>query len=218
MRTITSYVVTRVQSTKLVPRYIVLHRNLWIEGWDIAISEDALWNLLWFHSDLVTYFSHLQQFFSIQLTLSPTRLVLSGYGVCFGVLLFCFEVQLEFLERRIAASCGFLYNSAFRFMFLLLTASLAWSQHHLFSDITSAALIFVAVINLYVMCRYSEFEETRERLAKEEERAMTQKLRKEAARQALRQVTGTESDWLWKGILNIAHGKKAMLSSAVCHL
>mmetsp|Transcript_16048 Transcript_16048/g.35721 ORF Transcript_16048/g.35721 Transcript_16048/m.35721 type:complete len:239 (+) Transcript_16048:68-784(+) len=92
--------------------------------------------------------------FAMQGTLSPSQWILAGYGASSGILLLCLETQLTFLKDRIADSFGFLFNPVLRFLFLLLTASVSWLHHHIFSDAVAIALIVVAVLNLYVMCRF----------------------------------------------------------------
>jgi len=99
------------------------------------------------------HFLHTQCF-AMQGTLSPSQWILAGYGASSGILLLCLETQLTFLKDRIADSFGFLFNPVLRFLFLLLTASVSWLHHHIFSDAVAIALIVVAVLNLYVMCRF----------------------------------------------------------------
>ena len=151
------------------------------------------------HSSLILYFALTsKQFFSMQGILSPVEWVLSIYGAAAGLLLFSLETQLKFLRHKIADSFGFLYAPILRFLFLLLTASVSWLHHHLFSDAVAVTLVVVAFVNLYAMCCYPEYEDEREVLAREEDRRLGNLIRKEVIKQAAqqRQTTGTESDWL----------------------
>jgi len=128
--------------------------------------------------------------------LSPAEWVLSVYGAAAGLLLFSLETQLKFLRHRIADSFGFLFAPLLRFLFLLLTASVSWLHHHLFSDAVAISLVVVAFVNLYAMCCYPECKDEWEVLAREEDRRLGRLVRKEMTKQAERQATGTESDWL----------------------
>ena len=130
--------------------------------------------------------------------LSPVEWVLSIYGAAAGLLLFSLETQLKFLRHKIADSFGFLYAPILRFLFLLLTSSVSWLHHHLFSDAVAVSLVVVAFVNLYAMCCYPEYEDEREVLARAEDRRLGNLIRKEVIKQAAqqRQTTGTESDWL----------------------
>ena len=130
--------------------------------------------------------------------LSPVEWVLSIYGAAAGLLLFSLETQLKFLRHKIADSFGFLYAPILRFLFLLLTASVSWLHHHLFSDAVAVSLVVVAFVNLYAMCCYPEYEDEGEVLARAEDRRLGNLIRKELIKQAAqqRQTTGTESDWL----------------------
>lgn len=135
----------------------------------------------------------------MQGTLSPPQWVLATYGASSGVLLLCLETQLKFLRGCIADSFGFLFNPVLRFLFLLLTASVSWLHNHIFSDVVAVSLVVVAVLNLYVMCRFSSYGEIRDRLAKEEDQSLQSlghRVRNEATKHAIRNSTGTESDWL----------------------
>ena len=123
---------------------------------------------------------------------SPAEWVLSVYGTAAGLLLFSLETQLKFLRHRIADSFGFLYAPLLRFLFLLLTASVAWLHHHLFSDAVAMCLVVVAFINLYAMCCYPEMREV---LISEEDRRLGRLVRKEMAEKASCQATRTETDW-----------------------
>ena len=113
---------------------------------------------------------------------SPVEWVLSVYGAAAGCLLFGLETQLKFLRHRIADSFGFLYTSALRFLFLLLTASVVWLHHHVFSDAVAICLVVIAFVNLYAMCCYPEYEDEREVLMREEDRRLGRLIRKEVTK------------------------------------
>jgi hypothetical protein len=58
---------------------------------------------------------------------SVATAVLCAYAACGGLLICCLETQLKFLRVMIAVNFGFLFQSAWRFLFYLLLASVAWS-------------------------------------------------------------------------------------------
>eukprot|EP00986_Skeletonema_menzelii_P017645 scaffold20909_cov160-Skeletonema_menzelii.AAC.1 len=113
-----------------------------------------------------------------------TKMVLSGYGACFGILLCCLELNLSFLRVRIASSFGFLYNPLLRLLFSVLLASIAWSFETVLGTIASGALSILALFNTYVICRYPQYRAALNELSDEDEKVMKREARKHAWRYA----------------------------------
>jgi len=113
-----------------------------------------------------------------------TRMVLAGYGVCFGILLCCLELNLSFLRLRIASSFGFLYNPLLRLMFSLLLGSIAWSFQSILGTVACGALLILALFNTYVICRYPQYRAAMKELSDEDEKVIKREARKHAFRYA----------------------------------
>jgi hypothetical protein len=112
---------------------------------------------------------------------------LAIYACCGGILICCLETQLKFLRVMIAVNFGFLFTSAWRFLFYLLLASVAWS-FGFFGQIVGAAYVAVAFFNTYVLCRYPSYRKMREKIAEEEDRRIEGRISKEVKKQAARQI------------------------------
>lgn len=113
-----------------------------------------------------------------------TKLVLSGYGACFGILICGLELNLSFLRVRIASSFGFLYNPFLRLLFSVLLASIAWSFETILGTIACVALLILALYNTYVICRYPQYRDVLKELADEDEKVIKREARKQAWRYA----------------------------------
>jgi len=113
-----------------------------------------------------------------------TKLVLSGYGACFGILICCLELNLSFLRVRIASSFGFLYNPFLRLLFSVLLSSIAWSFETLLGTIACGALLIIALFNTYVICRYPQYRAVLTELSDEDEKVIKREARKQAWRYA----------------------------------
>ena len=156
----------------------------------------------------------------LELTSSPSiaAFILAIYACCGGLLICCLETQLKFLRVMIAVNFGFLFQSAWRFLFYLLLASIAWSfgllgricgvsgenvslffcrrillrwthTHTTSSFARPQAYYFaVACFNTYVLCRYPSYRRMREKIAEEEDRRIEARISKEVKRQAARQI------------------------------
>jgi ABC-type Na+ efflux pump permease subunit len=114
--------------------------------------------------------------------------VLAVYAACGGILICCLETQLKFLRVMIAVNFGFLFDSAWRFIFYLLMASVSWSFDNLFGKIVAIIFAAVAVFNTYVLCRYPSYRRMREKIAEEEDKRIEARISKEVKRQAVRTV------------------------------
>ena len=88
----------------------------------------------------------------------------------------------------IAVNFGFLFSSAWRFMFYLLLASIAFSYENLRGKIVGAAFIAVAFYNTYVLCRYPSYRKMREKIAEEEDKRIEARISKEVKKQMVSQV------------------------------
>ena len=113
-----------------------------------------------------------------------TKMVLSGYGAFFGLLLCCLELNLSFLRVRIASSFGFLYNPFLRLLFSVLVASIAWSFETILGTIASGALSILALFNTYVICRYPQYRAVLSEISDEDEKVIKREARKQAWRYA----------------------------------
>lgn len=87
----------------------------------------------------------------------------------------------------IAVNFGFLFQSAWRFLFYLLLASVSWS-FGFFGQVVGAAYVAVALFNTYVLCRYPSYRRMREKIAEEEDKRIEARISKEVKRQAARQI------------------------------
>lgn len=110
---------------------------------------------------------------------SLSKMVLGGYGVCFGTLVCCLEVNLSFLRIPIANNFGFLYNPLLRLMFYVLLCMVAWSFETLLGMIASAALGVLALVNTYVLCRYPGYRAALKEISDVEEKKMKREGRKQ---------------------------------------
>mmetsp|Transcript_91686 Transcript_91686/g.262088 ORF Transcript_91686/g.262088 Transcript_91686/m.262088 type:complete len:286 (-) Transcript_91686:63-920(-) len=86
-----------------------------------------------------------------------STLVLGCYVSCFGCLLCCFETHLKQVSILIADNCGFLYNAKGRCVFLILIATLCFSLN-VIGKVTGGLTVAVACLNLYVICKFPEYE------------------------------------------------------------
>mmetsp|Transcript_15533 Transcript_15533/g.22911 ORF Transcript_15533/g.22911 Transcript_15533/m.22911 type:complete len:222 (-) Transcript_15533:85-750(-) len=111
--------------------------------------------------------------------------VLAVYATCGGLLICCLETQLKFLRVLIAVNFGFLFNSVWRFLFYLLLASVTWAYGNLFGKAISIALIVVAVMNTYILCRYPAYRKIRERIAEEEDKRIESRISNEIRNNAV---------------------------------
>jgi hypothetical protein len=106
-----------------------------------------------------------------------------------ALLICCLETQLKFLRVIIAVNFGFLFNSAWRFIYYLILSSVAWSYDNLFGKIMAIALAAVAVFNTYILCRYPSYRRIREKIAEEEDKRIEARISKEVKRQAVSQLS-----------------------------
>ena len=110
---------------------------------------------------------------------SLPKMVLGGYGICFGTLIFCLESNLSFLRIPIASNFGFLYSPILRLGFYVLMGMVAWSFGTLLGMITAGALGLLALVNTYVLCRYPGYRKVLGEVSDEDER----RLKREGMRQ-----------------------------------
>lgn len=117
-------------------------------------------------------------------------MILAVYATCGGLLIFCLETQLKFVRVMIALNFGFLFNSAWRFIFYLMMGSVAYSFENLFATIVAGAFVFVACFNTYVLCRYPSYRKVREKIAEEEDKRIEARISREVKKQAASQILG----------------------------
>lgn len=115
------------------------------------------------------------------------KMVMGGYGICFGLLVCCLEVNLSFLRKRIADNFGFLFNSVFRLLFYCLMAMVTHSFESILGNVASISLGVLALVNTYVICKYPDYRQAMKELSDEDER----KMKKEARKAAWKHATGS---------------------------
>lgn len=128
--------------------------------------------------------------------LSLSHFVLAAYGIVFGTLACCNEIDLPFLRTPIASNFGFLYSPIFKFLFYVLMGTVSWSFGTLLGTIASAALGVLAVGNACVLCRYPGYRRAMRELSDGESREVEQRARREAKKQAWK--SAMSGSW-WKG-------------------
>ena len=116
---------------------------------------------------------------------SLSKMVLGGYGVCFGTLVCCLEVNFSFLRHPIASNFGFLYNPFLRLMFYVLMGMVSWSFGTLLGMIASIALGLLSIVNTYVLCRYPGYRKVLKEISDEEEKKLKREGRKAMWRHAV---------------------------------
>lgn len=116
---------------------------------------------------------------------SLSKMVLGGYGVCFGTLVCCLEVNLSFLRHPIASNFGFLYNPFLRLMFYVLMGMVAWSFGTLLGMISSISLGVLSLVNTYILCRYPGYRKALKEISDEEEKKMKREGRKQLWKHAV---------------------------------
>lgn len=121
-------------------------------------------------------------------------MVLGGYGVVFGAMVCCVELDLSFLRRAVASNFGFLHSPSLRFLFYLLMGMVSWSFGTVLGTVASATLGTLALVNTYVLCRYPGYARALREIADDEERRM----RKEGRRQAWKHGAGLASLPWWE--------------------
>jgi hypothetical protein len=109
-------------------------------------------------------------------------MILGGYGVCFGTLVCCLEVNLSFLRLRIASNFGFLYSPFLRLLFYVLMGMVAWSFETVIGMIASIALGLLALVNTYVLCRYPGYRAAMKEISDVQEKSVKREGRKQAWR------------------------------------
>mmetsp|Transcript_10688 Transcript_10688/g.22663 ORF Transcript_10688/g.22663 Transcript_10688/m.22663 type:complete len:243 (-) Transcript_10688:177-905(-) len=109
---------------------------------------------------------------SITKIFSLSKMVLGGYGIIFGTLVCCLEINLSFLRHPIASNFGFLYNPFLRLLFYILMGMVSWSFDTVLGMIASVALGALAVVNTWVLCRYPGYRKVLNELGEEEEKKM----------------------------------------------
>ena len=115
---------------------------------------------------------------SLMNILSVPKMILGGYGICFGLLICCLELNLSFLRIPIASNFGFLYSPTLRLGFYFLMAMVAWSFETLLGMIAAGVLGVLSLMNTYVLCRYPGYRKVLMEVADEDEK----RLRREGMR------------------------------------
>lgn len=121
-------------------------------------------------------------------------MILAGYGLCFGSLICCLEVNLSFLRHPIADNFGFLYNPLLRLMFYILLGMISWSFGTLLGMIASIALAVLSLFNTYVICRYPGSRAALKELADQDEKRMKREMNKQIIKRTWRHAVSP--DWM----------------------
>ena len=119
-------------------------------------------------------------------------MILAGYGVCFGSLICCLEVNLSILRHPIADNFGFLYNPVLRLMFYILMGMVAWSFGTLLGLIASVVLVVLSVFNTYIICRHPGYRAVLKELAEEDEKRIKEEMNRQIMKRTLRHVGSPE--------------------------
>ena len=112
-------------------------------------------------------------------------MVLGGYGVCFGSLVCCLEVNFSFTRHPIASNFGFLYNPILRLLFYVLMGMVSWTFESLLGYIASGALTLLSLVNTYVLCRYPGYRAALKEISDQEEKQMRREGRKQMWKHAM---------------------------------
>jgi len=115
----------------------------------------------------------------------PAKFVIALYAGFGGLLILLQETQLSFLRVRMAMNFGFLFNPLLRFFYYILLSSMCWSLD-VFGRVTACVVGALAVYNTYVLCKYPEYKESREKLAKEEDSKIRKRIKEQATKQILK--------------------------------
>eukprot|EP00804_Cyclotella_cryptica_P011022 CCRYP_017505-RA/>CCRYP_017505-RA protein AED:0.21 eAED:0.21 QI:0/0/0/1/1/1/2/0/219 len=129
--------------------------------------------------------------------LALSKMVLAGYGVCFGGLICCLEVNLSFLRQPIADNFGFLYNPMLRLMFYFLMGMVAWSFGTLLGVISSIALAVLSLFNTFVICRYPGYRAALKEIADMEEERLKKEMNKQIVSRTWRHAVAPS--WMSNG-------------------
>jgi hypothetical protein len=124
--------------------------------------------------------------------LAFSTMILAGYGVCFGSLICCLEVNLSFLRHPIADNFGFLYNPLLRLMFYILMGMVAWSFGTLLGMIASMALALLSLFNTYVICRYPGYRAAMKELADKDEKQLKREMNRQIIKRTWRHAVSPE--------------------------
>jgi hypothetical protein len=117
--------------------------------------------------------------------LSLSKMVLGGYGICFGSLLCCLESNLSFMRHPLASNFGFLYSPFLRFLFYILLGMISYSFESIAGTIAAAALGVLSIVNTFVLCRYPGYAAAIQEICDAEERNMRRAVRDRMFRHAI---------------------------------
>jgi hypothetical protein len=109
----------------------------------------------------------LVSFLSLLTTASATTGVLSVYVMAFSCLLCCYETHLKQVSKVIAFNFGFLYGAKPRACFLVFLGSILFS-FNLFGKIVGLAMFANAGFNIYLQCKYPDFDQAQRKDAQSE--------------------------------------------------
>ena len=115
-----------------------------------------------------------------------SKWVLAWYAFFGGILIFLQETQLKFLRVTIAMHFGFLFNAALRFFFYILMASVSLSFDDLFGTIVAGFFVSISLYNTYILCIFPDYGKLHQKLAKEEEMIIEERMKKKVRSQIIK--------------------------------
>jgi hypothetical protein len=95
---------------------------------------------------------------SLLTTQTATTGVLSCYVVVFSCLLCCFETHLKQVSKQIALNFGFMYSAKSRAVFMMFIGTILFS-FSLFGKIIGILMLLNAGFNIYICCKYPEYDD-----------------------------------------------------------
>lgn len=114
---------------------------------------------------------------------SIPNIILGIYGIIFSTLVFITETQIFLFRTLIAVNFGFLFHPILRLIFYGVLASVALSYESLLGYVSAGMVVGCAGYNTYVLLKYPEYKEERDRLALEEDAIVQARLREEGLKQ-----------------------------------
>ena len=117
--------------------------------------------------------------------LSPSKMVLGGYGICFGILVCCLESNLSFARHPLASNFGFVYSPLPRMIFYILMGMVSYSFESMVGTIAAVSLCTLSLVNTYVLCRYPGYRASVQEICDEEEKNMRRAFRERMFRHAI---------------------------------
>lgn len=126
--------------------------------------------------------------FAMILTVEVDNIILGVYGVLFALLVFLFETNLWFVRKRITSTFGFLFSPLYRSLFYALLAAVAYSYDSTLGLASCVVTASMGAFNLYVLVMFPSYREERDKIAKDEDAKLQQRMDEEVKKRAVAQV------------------------------